>query len=93
MTGPDRLECNDIASAHTDDSGRVVVPLPRGRRDAARSGDDRWEFRTEVRRIAGTEGAWLRQELAAVIRDLLVWAHDDLSRQTSQDHGKEQRAA
>ena len=93
MTGPDRLEWNDTTPPRNDDSDRVVVPLPRRRSDAARLGEGHWEFHTDIRWIAGAEGTWLRQELAAVIRDLLIWAHDDISRHTDGPHGEDERAA
>lgn len=77
------------------DQRAQVVPFPPSGRGPGRHGGDQWDFRTEVHHVGGTEGAWLRQELAAVIRDLLVWAHEDMSRRVDQDHhhGEEERAA
>jgi hypothetical protein len=60
--------------------GGVVVPFPRGGRDGQRRGDVRWTFATSVRWVGDSEGEWLRHELASVLRDLLAWAREDITR-------------
>lgn len=53
-------------------------PIPR---DNARS----WTFTTEVRSVTGEQGDWLRSKIAAVVRDLLLWAQDDLRRNDGEE--------
>jgi hypothetical protein len=38
-----------------------------------------WNFAVQVRLVDGSEGVWLRDELAVHTRRLLEWARDDAS--------------
>jgi hypothetical protein len=69
--------------------GGNVVPLP-----LANDGDQPWRFASDIRLIGGTEGEWLQKEIAGVVRDLLLWAHQDMHRpEAPDDRGGEQAAA
>ncbi len=80
-----------MTDSATDEGGRVI-PFPRGGRDGIHRADGRWDFRTEVRWVEGAEGEWLRHELADVLRDVLVWARNDLADALPDDR-QERRAA
>lgn len=65
------------AITSTPDGRGDVIPFPCHGVPMGSVSSDRWEFQTEVRYVDGSEADWLRRELAAVLRALLVWARDD----------------
>lgn len=83
MNDADRPEATDVSS---DDGGRVL-PFPPGGHDG------RWTFSTDISWVSGAEGEWLRRELAGALRDLLVWAREDMVGDAVQDDEDEARAA
>lgn len=56
-------------------------------------GVEQWQFITEVRPIDGAEGQWLHRELAVAVRELLVWAREDMSSHVHSDQSDEEQAA
>lgn len=92
VTSADRPERRDTGPGSGRDEGGRVLPFPPGGRDGLRRAEAGWTFTTNVRWIGGTEGEWLRRELASVLRDLLAWARDDMAGDVVQDDGEERAA-
>jgi hypothetical protein len=83
MTGPNRPpRRTDQTGPGRAHAGRVEAVHLRPR---ARGSEVDWGFVAEVGWIGGAEGEWLRGELAAVVRDLLLWARDDQLRLPARD--------
>ena len=93
MTGADDPPWSDTAVPSGDTGAGPVIPSPRGGCDGRSRVDDQWSVECEVRRVGGTDGMWLRRELASVIRELLVWAHQDRTRRVDDDPGEDQQTA
>jgi hypothetical protein len=75
-----------------DSTEGTVIPFPQATRNPNKHRTERWKLAVDVRGVGGAEGEWLRRELAAVVRELLLWAREDLSSsELSDDH--EERAA
>lgn len=87
-TGADRPNRTDDTSRSENDEGGCVIPFQSGGRDGLRQSQVRWVFTTDVRRVGGAKGDWLRHELAGVVGDLLVWACDDMT-DGGHDEGEE----
>jgi len=92
MTAADRPNPADDVSGTGRDEGGRVIPFPPGGRDGLQKSHRRWRFTADVRRVDGTEGDWLRHELARVLRDLLTWAHEDMTGDGAQHDGEERAA-
>lgn len=93
LTNTDHFTWTDVrAGAGSGDQSRRVVPFPRGGRGGVVHGDGLWTFTTDIQWVEGAEGNWLRDELAAVTRDLLVWAREDKANSV-REHPGERRAA
>ena len=92
MNSSDRPPKRADAVANEPDVAKVIPFPPGGRKGRNRSEAD-WTFATEVRGVYGAEGAWLRKELAGVVRELLVWASDDMSTGDDGMHGQGRQAA
>jgi hypothetical protein len=83
---------------HNHDERQVDLPVAEGgdlvpfaRPDRS---DQSWRFASDVRLLGGVEGEWLQKEIAGVVRDLLLWAHQDMHRPAAGDErGDEQAAA
>lgn len=81
--------------------GRRDAPGPLGRTKMDRSSPsgrtrpdaERWQISSEVRPVGGAEGQWLRRELHAVVRDLLLWAQQDIATESPVNPEYEERAA
>ena len=93
MTGVGRPPQRQDASGPGRVNNDRVVRL-RDKRGALdrRGRDEGWEVTTAIRRVGGTEGEWLRRELAGVVRELLAWAREDMTARSHQ-HGDEEQAA
>jgi hypothetical protein len=70
-----------------------VIPFPPGGRDGRNHSQADWPFTTNVRWVDGAEGEWLCKELASVVRELLLWACDDMNISDDERHGETRRAA
>lgn len=92
MNVPDQPRERDEAAVHESELAEVI-PFPRGGRDGRNHGDVDWTFITDVRWVGGPDGEWLRKELAGVVRELLVWASEDMTNSEDEDPGEERRAA
>lgn len=91
MTAADRPRRTHATSGPGRGKDRRGVPFPPGRSDSDQRRENRWELNSEVRWVGGSEGDWLRHELAGVLRDLLDWARDDMNGGDADD--REERAA
>lgn len=89
---PDRPRERADAAAREPELAEVI-PFPRGGRDGRNHHDVDWTFTTDVRWVDGAEGDWLRKELAGVVRELLVWASDDMTNSEGEEPGEERWAA
>lgn len=92
MNVPDRPHKRGEAAAHEPELAEVIA-FPRGGRDGRDHGEVDWTFITDVRWVDGSDGEWLRKELAGVVRELLVWASEDMINSEDGDPGEERRAA
>jgi hypothetical protein len=80
---------NEVEPEPPEAEGGSVVPFARPDHS-----DRSWCFASDVRFIGGTEGEWLQKEIAGVVRDLLLWAHQDMHRsEAPDDRGDDQAAA
>jgi hypothetical protein len=91
VTAADRPRRTHATSGPGRGKDRRGVGCPPGRPDSRQRRENRWELNNEVRWVGGSEGDWLRQELAGVLRDLLDWAHEDMNGGGADD--REERAA
>jgi hypothetical protein len=91
MTGSNQPPEKEQPTGPGSDEGRRVIPFPRRGQDQDTAGDP-WKFRTEVRSVGGAEGEWLRHELTGVLRDLLVWAYNDVAGNDWDDRQEQQAA-
>lgn len=89
MTADDGPARTNFEPRSTDDD-RYVIPLPPRGDDRCHNSGHGWSYTTEIQWVGGQEGDWLRRELAGVLRNLLVWARDDLDSPGAHD---EERAA
>ena len=78
----------DDAAMSGPDVGQVI-PFPRGGRDGRNHSEVDWTFTTDIHWVDGADGAWLRKELAGVVRALLVWASHDMNDTAEGHHGEE----
>jgi hypothetical protein len=86
-------DANDEQTNFTDEDGCRIIPFPlhrRGLRDADRG---KWSFSTNVHAVTGSDAEWLRDQLARLVKDLLVWARADLEGATGNDAIEEEEAA
>jgi hypothetical protein len=82
---------------HSHDEGQTELPVADGgnvvpfvRPDHS---DQSWRFASDVRLIGGAEGEWLQKEIAGVVRDLLLWARQDMHRPAARDERGDDQAA
>ena len=92
MTAANHPEWSVAGSDKGRDEGGLVLPFPPGGRDGQRRSDARWRFAASVRWVSAAEGEWLRRELAGVLRDLLVWAQEDMVGDEADSSGEERAA-
>ena len=92
MSSSDRPHQRADAAAGEPDVAKVI-PFPLGGRDGRKHSQPDWVFATDIRWVDGAEGEWLRKELASVVRELLVWACDDMNIRDDEHHGETRRAA
>jgi hypothetical protein len=92
VTAADRPRRTHATSGPGRGKDRRDVACPPGKPDSRQRRENRWELDSEVRWVGGSEGDWLRHELAGVLRDLLGWAREDMNGGGDAD-GREGRAA
>ena len=92
MNAFDRPSEQDHVAPDGSDLGQVI-PFPPGGRDGRNHSEVDWTFSTDIHWVDGADGAWLRKELADVVRALLVWASHDMNDVAEGNRGEERRAA
>lgn len=92
MNSSDRPQERADAAANEPDVAKAI-PFPPGGCGGRNRNQADWAFTTDVRWVDGAEGEWLRKELAGVVRELLLWACDDMNHSDDEHHGETRRAA
>lgn len=80
MNQPLPSRAPDVPPATDEGSSAIVLRFPSKVASADKLGRRRWRFSYQVHGVRGIDSAWLSEELAVIVRQLVKWSGDDLDR-------------